>query len=158
MRYYQGGQSVTAALFNLFPEIGLDINKFRIVPSKYSSFKPFYFYLIFIFCLKPKFKATRIFLDSFFFCSLFFMWLLGNHWLEFDNRRQFFYKLAESQGFDPLIADHWYKVDTKMLNSKVTECISFFPFLLLETPFLNYFHSGKVVIYFNLFKECKYHS
>lgn len=40
------------------------------------------------------------------------------HWDNADNRRAFFEEYARDMGFDPLIAENWYKVEfTSLLNS-----------------------------------------
>eukprot|EP00026_Physarum_polycephalum_P001003 Phypoly_transcript_01004.p1 GENE.Phypoly_transcript_01004~~Phypoly_transcript_01004.p1 ORF type:complete len:1224 (-),score=188.92 Phypoly_transcript_01004:75-3746(-) len=41
-----------------------------------------------------------------------------NHWVDLDNRRKVFDKLAEEKGFDPLVAENWYEIVPQILNSK----------------------------------------
>ena len=75
---------------HLFPEIGLDVTKFASVPSK---------------------KTLR---------NIELIIYLEFHWSDNYNRRQFFEQVAQKRGFDPLIAENWYKVrNTFMLNLKV---------------------------------------
>eukprot|EP00026_Physarum_polycephalum_P003023 Phypoly_transcript_03032.p1 GENE.Phypoly_transcript_03032~~Phypoly_transcript_03032.p1 ORF type:complete len:830 (+),score=97.20 Phypoly_transcript_03032:47-2536(+) len=67
----KGGQAVLAymggyckAVMHLYPDIGLDRNKFQQYPNSY--------------------------------------------WLDATNRRKFFVEFAKQNGFDPLVAEHWY--------------------------------------------------
>lgn len=32
------------------------------------------------------------------------------YWLDIENRKQFFAKLAQQQGFDPLVAENWDRI------------------------------------------------
>lgn len=50
--------------------------------------------------------------------DLFFSHLLGSYWTTVTNRRAFLNTFAQKKGFDPLIADNWYK-NSDLVNDKV---------------------------------------
>jgi hypothetical protein len=92
--YPQGGagllvkynNSLSQALIEVYPEIGLRAHKFKIVPS-----------MLFFFLLKIFLKKMFIF-------------PLEHHYSNKENIKQFFDDFASSNGFDPLIAENWYSV------------------------------------------------
>lgn len=43
--------------------------------------------------------------------------ILANHWQELGNRRKFFEDYAGVNGFDPLVPENWYSVQTSKLLS-----------------------------------------
>jgi hypothetical protein len=107
MTYYN--DSVSIALVNLFPNIGLDKSKFRALCTFLSSslfFSFFYFYFFFFF-----FCNTLI--SFFFFAAI---------WYEKGNRRKFFEKYAREHSFDPRVPKNWYKEPVeRILNTKVCD-------------------------------------
>ena len=76
------------------------------ITSHHSKLMDFCFFV----CLLLSFPCTYFF--SFF--------LLGGHWNEIQNRREFFDNFALSHGFDPLVPQHWYPVtQQQVLETKV---------------------------------------
>jgi hypothetical protein len=43
------------------------------------------------------------------------MLCIGNYWDSATNRRAFFEQFAVFNGFDPLIAENWYKISKNMI-------------------------------------------
>lgn len=75
-------ESMSSALFHLFPDIGFDVQKFHVMPS---------IHILFIFIVV-------------------FDYLVENHWAKLENRRKVFENFANEKGFDPLLAEKWYSM------------------------------------------------
>ena len=41
---------------------------------------------------------------------------IGTKWPTIEERRDYFMKLARDHGFDPLVADNWYRIKPKALD------------------------------------------
>lgn len=90
--YFQRGNYVKLLQW-IFPEIGLQTNKFSILPSIFFSLR-----------------------DNF------LIWFLGNHWDSIQNRRDFFDQIAVEHNFDPLIASNWYSAELDKDEGKALVC------------------------------------
>ena len=95
--------SISKALADLFPDIGLDRSKFK--EHKCMLF------ILFIHHLLTKYS-------SFFLSSTHLSFV--DEWITVENRRAFFMRYAQSNGFDALVASNWYSQPlSKIVNTKV---------------------------------------
>lgn len=76
--YY--GRNHAKALLDVFPDIGLDEQKFRVKNSMSKG----------VFAIPYSFE--------------------GSYWNNRENRKHFFDLFAENRNFDPLVAGNWYKI------------------------------------------------
>ena len=94
------------ALLELFPEIGLEVNKFVGVPSKYNSLFSSFSLLFSSSLLRFLFVNSPL--------------RLGHYWADLKNRRQFLMDVAKRERFDPKVASNWYKLTlNNFLSHKV---------------------------------------
>ena len=94
--------SLILALQDVYPDIGLDSNRFSKKPGMSTSPSPYQFtYLLFYFV---SFHIS------------------GNYWNNDDNKREFFKQFAAKRGFDPLIATNWYSVPLRLLITSDKVC------------------------------------
>jgi hypothetical protein len=107
--HYNG--SVSSALLDSFPNIGLDDSKFHTVRR-----------MLFFLSL-PIFSSPS---------PLLLITQTGHHWKLESNRRHFFEQLAEKNHFDPLNPINWYSFPTHEILEQVFFSPPFFPFLLLQ--------------------------
>lgn len=93
---YYHSNSVTKALADLFPDIGLDILKFRSsITHKFSSI----------------------------ICFILIYFLVGSFGSK-DQRREFFENYAKDNGFNSTIAENWYS--QQVLNNLMHVKVFFF--------------------------------
>lgn len=105
MLEYYGG-SVVQALLSLFPNIGLNEERFVITSSTLFSTFTFHFFLSFyLFILH---------------CHA------GKYWTQEKNRRKFFDEYAHKYDFDPLNHNNWYHV---LRSSILAEKVTFYHFI-----------------------------
>ena len=108
-------RSLSKALLDIFPNIGLDRSLFNFRP-RISLTPSFYFILLII-------PSSSL---------LFFFFTSENFWQEKGNMRKFFDSIARSKKFNPLTADNWYKLTSRnVLQVKVTLSLPFFLSLFL---------------------------
>lgn len=81
-----------AALLDLYPDIGLEEHKFN--TSIYLS-------------LLTKRKFTKIFKGK-----------THKYWNDAANRRKVFDRIAQENGFDPLIPENWYSISRNFIISQ----------------------------------------
>jgi hypothetical protein len=92
VKYYDG--SIAKALVHLFPEIGVDIEKFPVPRMNFYSY----------------FITSNIYSN------------LGEHWNTVQNRKDLFLKFATVHGFDPLVPEKWYEAPATGIHKyKVTK-------------------------------------
>lgn len=104
--------SISKALLDLFPNIGLDSAKFT-SPCTCTIF--LFIYLLSIYCL------------------------IDYLWRHEENRREFFVKYAEQNGFDPLVAENWYNQSSKSILSVKVSYIAIYKVLYSCMNNFNYF-------------------
>lgn len=75
----------------IYPDIGLQLFRFSIIPRNYYSFSLFFY----PFVVNDK---------------------LGNHWADANNRKEFFDNFAKEHDFDPLVPENWYQITTKEMR------------------------------------------
>ena len=104
MMSYYDCNSIDKALLHLFPDIGLDVAKFRVYQCmSYSLLKSSPF---------PSVCSPSH--------SLFYLFIYTALWRKADNRRRFFETYAQQNGFDPRIAENWYaQQKDKVMTLKV---------------------------------------
>ena len=110
--------SLSKAISDLFPSIGIDKAKFINPCMSFYLFVTSSFILYFI--LSP------------------FLMLFLVLWQDKQNRRRFFEKYAKENGFDPLVANDWSLISKKhLMATKVHTCLSFlFSFFLIYLLFI----------------------
>ena len=94
---YYGGSYITA-LLDLFPDIGLQPNKFKSAPSMAGWRK------------REGEMGERDTNEM----------IIENYWEDQDNAKRFFDDFAKSRGFDPLNPERWYGfIKSDIRNEKV---------------------------------------
>lgn len=53
---------------------------------------------------------------------LFIISTLESHWLNVNNRREFFIELAKENDFDPFVAENWYKYSREEIRGHKKVC------------------------------------
>ncbi len=48
-----------------------------------------------------------------------FIYILGKFWRNAYNRRKFFIEFASQKGFDPLVPEHWEKIQKREMIKQV---------------------------------------
>ena len=70
----------------------------------------------------------------FFFVFVFFLSVItitqGSRWHTISSRKKWFEDFARSRGFDPLIADNWYKITPSQLAQQEVSSLLFFSLVL----------------------------
>ena len=119
--------SVSKALLEAFPNIGLEKSKFAW--TKCTS-------------LSPR-------LSFFIILSLSLILFYIVSWHTTESRRIFFERYAEQQGFDPLNPDYWYSQSRdKILAVKVQDLL-YLPLLPLSLP--SFYSQGINLLFLSLF-------
>jgi hypothetical protein len=79
-----------------------------------------------------------------------------NDWTTEANRRAFLDKFAQARGFDPLIAENWYPIDSVTLRSQVVYFLNVLPEILrdLQAPRLaSYYNDSHIKAIMQLYPD-----
>lgn len=104
-------------LASLYPDIGINRAKFKTLPS----------------------NIIIIILYIIFMCVTCFA---GNHFQDLNNRKVIFDDFAKEYGFDPLLAENWYKIKKRQFIRHKVNIIFIVPSFIIDL-----FHSLEIPLF-----------